>query len=267
MTNVVLVFCEGKNDLSFLAKLLEQIGSFRVVDDPLEQLKGMYFDSFLEAKFSESVPRKRPVVMQDGDVLYLLYDLGGKDKVKLIEEAINGARFISQEESHLPGLRFSFALIFDADYPNYGGGFEVRRSELNRQLGVLLPQLLSDSPMNHLCFEVQDERLGLFIFPRNGDDGALEDLAMDTLEEKYCAKVPLVGNFLSSELKGLSAKSELSNPGKLKKAVLTALVQAESPGSSVDVALKKLARSDKMRTNPHCQALLTMLRHLGRPWV
>ncbi len=272
MTNVVLVFCEGKNDQSFLVKLLEKVGKFSVVLDPLGQFQGMYLDRFLNARFENKKPTQArqtwqsrpPSVLQDGSVLYLLYDIGGKDVTGLIHEAIEAARFISRESSHLSGLRFSYALIYDADHPKFGGGYEVRRQLLNQMHGDLLPLLLNEGPAEHFCFEGQGERLGLYIFPRNGDDGTLEDLALDTLEDDTRAKFPAVETFLSTELKGL--KGKLDNPGNLSKAVLTTLVQPVSPGSSLDVALKKLAKSKKMETNPHCQNILGMFRHLGRPW-
>lgn len=196
MNKVLFVLCEGPHDVAFLYRIFKVLGfnhyNKNIIDYPQplnEYLKNEIIQSHLNidgCRIEDVNNALLPREVVCGDVLVLLYALGGDSRKDLRTKLINDLFAIyktSFDEKHLRytvNSQCSISYFFDAD----NIGVDKRYIEINKELHDILGANIELS-VDKKCEDFCGIKFSAFIFSKEDDDmGKLEDILIPLMRHE-----------------------------------------------------------------------------------
>ncbi|MBL0546437.1 hypothetical protein JD507_14620 [Aeromonas jandaei] len=240
--NITFVYCEGPHDVAFISKILRSLDGFsnirKKVSELPKEIAGIV-SSAIKSIDLDKIRVDKPldvfmpnqIFQRNEDHYYLLYSMGGKNKLQATINNIDTSQYLLgskiEQVAHL--------IIVDADYEHLeNGGLHATVTYINEQFREFLP-----SPLEGKASTVKTDKFGYIslyvITDPEGQQGTLEDILEGIIKpvslvepaDNYCDQV--IGSEIIDKIS--------RDPTKRQKAKLTVISQAFHPGSSLAVGI------------------------------
>lgn len=269
---LVFLYCEGAHDVALLRRVLPSLPgvreSSRVIKDYPRPFNDFWCQQLKEitagalARPAEHRGKLAPpwleAMFEGPSVLYLLFDMGGKDQRPRVKEMLDAWLLLRDSPFGGPVDVETWAAVMVVDADDEGTGARLHEVfQWYRDIGVL--DALPAAPSNPHWMKREGFALGgIVVHAPGGDKGAVEDLWMPIAEGRVPERLTDARAFID---KHKEAKSKIGKEGWTKKATLTIAGQIEHPNDSLAVILRQTqwASDQDVAQLPFCQTLLRFL--------
>jgi len=268
MDKIIITFCEGQHDISFLSKILFVDGFTpykKKIKDFIKPLNKQFETELSKKKiadkklgFHSEYMLPSVALHRNEKILVLLHNLNGDSKITERKKILSMYQNIQSEEDGFSkefNLNFRFIYFFDAD----NKGIIARVDELNSELKL-------DSKLEHnkIC-TINSDEWGCYVFHKDENCGDLEDILLDLMKPNNETIFENSLSFLKMNSVDESRQKEFTCNDreeryksrvkfKEKKSIISVAgqLQFSSMSNSVIIAKSDYIKKSDISANSHC---------------